>query len=239
MSFPAALPHDPPLQIAEDLFVVYGCVQLLPVARITRNMIIVRDQGQLTLINAVRMDDTGLRSLEELGEVSHVLRLGPLHGLDDAFYVDRYDANFWSLEGGTTYTMPAIIHPLVDGGTLPFPNAKLFAYGHMAETEGTILLERGAGVLLTCDAIQSYSTPPHMPYTAWLTRLLLPLIGFPKETIIGPLWVKKMVKDREAIKADFERLLSLDFDQLISAHGTFLAKNAHTELEQAFKKTFD
>jgi hypothetical protein len=187
----------------------------------------------------VRRDDAGLRSLEELGEVSHVLRLGPLHGLDDAFYVDRYDANFWSLEGGTTYTMPAIIHPLVDGGTLPFPNAKLFAYGHMAETEGTILLERGAGVLLTCDAIQSYSTPPHMPYTAWLTRLLLPLIGFPKETIIGPLWVKKMVKDREAIKADFERLLSLDFDQLISAHGTFLAKNAHTELEQAFKKTFD
>ncbi len=239
MSYPAALPHDPPLQITEDLFVVHGCVQLLPVARITRNMIVVRDQEQLTLINAVRMDEAGLRSLEELGEVSHVLRLGPLHGLDDRFYVDRYKANLWSFEGGTTYTTPAITHPLVDGGTLPFPNAKLFAFGHMTETEGTLLLERSTGVLITCDAIQSYSTPPHMPHTAWLTRLLLPFIGFPNETIIGPIWVKKMVKDRDGIKADFERLLSLDFDQLISAHGTFLAKNAHTELERAFKKMFD
>jgi len=40
---------------------------------------------QLTLINPVRRDEEGLRALEALGEIKHVLRLGPLHGMDDAF----------------------------------------------------------------------------------------------------------------------------------------------------------
>lgn len=239
MTHPNALPHDPVKEIAENLFVVHGSVQLMPIMRITRNMAVVRHQGQLTLINAVRLDDAGLRSLEALGEVSHVLRLGPLHGMDDPFYVDRYKANFWSFEGGTTYTKPDITHPLSVGCDLPFPDASLFAFSDLNEPEGAILLDRSPGVLLTCDAVQSYSTPPHMPHTAWLTRLLMPLVGFPNETIIGPIWLKKMAKDPKGIRSEFERLLNLDFDQLLCGHGTFVAKNAHAELEQAFQKAFD
>lgn len=238
MNYPAALPHDPPKQVAEGLFVVYGSVQLLPIARITRNMAVVRHQGQLTLINPVRMSESGLKDLEALGEVSHVLRLGPLHGMDDPFYVDRYNAAFWSFEGGTNYTEPTITHPLKEDGELPFPNARLFAFKHLKQPEGAILLQRPQGVLLTCDAVQSYSTPPHMPYTAWLTRLLLLLAGFPNKTIIGPIWVKMLALDRAGLKSEFERLLSLEFDQLLGAHGTFLEEGAHAQLEQAFKKTF-
>jgi hypothetical protein len=109
----------------------------------------------------------------------------------------------------------------------------------MTETEGAILLERSPSVLLTCDAIQSYATAPYRPHTNWLTRLMMPLIGFPRETLIGPLWMKLLVEDRDGIKAEFERLLEFDFDQLLSAHGTFLPKNAHTETERAFQKMFD
>jgi hypothetical protein len=239
MSYPDVLPHDAPRQIAEDLFVVHGCVRPNAVARFTRNMAIVRDKGQLTLINPVRMDDAGLLRMEELGEVAHVLRLGPMHGMDDPFYVDRYDADFWSFDGGTTYTTPTIAHVLAEGEELPFPKARLFAFSHMTETEGAILLERSPSVLLTCDAIQSYATAPYRPHTNWLTRLMMPLIGFPRETLIGPLWMKLLVEDRDGIKAEFERLLEFDFDQLLSAHGTFLPKNAHTETERAFQKMFD
>lgn len=238
MTYPEVLPHDLPKQIAEDLFVVHGCVKPSAIARFTRNMAVVRDQGKLTLINPVRMNDEGLASLEELGEVAHVLRLGPMHGMDDAFYVDRYGAEFWSFEGGKTYTAPAISHALSEGGALPFTKASLFAFKHMKETEGAILLERSPSVLLTCDGIQSYATPPHTPHTNFLTRLLMPLIGFPKKTLIGPVWVKLLVKDREGIKAEFERLLTHEFDQLLAAHGTFLEKNAHAEVQQAFDKMF-
>mgnify|MGYP000651607908 CR=1 FL=1 len=238
MTHPPALPHDPPKKIGEDLFVVHGSVQIMPIARLTRNMTIVRSQGELTLINAVRLDESGLKSLEALGDVKHVLRLGPMHGMDDDFYVDRYEADFWSFEGGTTYTMPNITQRLTEDGELPFPKAKLFAFDYLKEPEGAILMERSPGVLLTCDSIQSYSTAPHMPYTAWLMQRLLPLMGFPSKTIIGPIWVKKLATDREGIKSEFERLMKLNFDQLLAGHGTFLEKDAHKELEQAFIKMF-
>ena len=238
MSYPAVLPHDPPRQLAEDLFVTYGCVKPNAITRFTRNMAIVRDSGELTLINPVRMEERGLTELEALGEVRHVLRLGPMHGMDDHFYVDRYSADFWSFEGGVTYTTPAIDHVLTDGGALPFGNAQLFGFSHMSETEGAILLNRSPNILLTCDAIQSYATPPHTPHTNWLTRLLMPLIGFPRRTLIGPIWVKLLVEDKAGIQDEFKRLLSLDFDQLLSAHGTFLPGNAHAEVEEAVREMF-
>ena len=238
MTYPDVLPHDAPKQIAGDLFVVHGCVRLNPVIRFTRNMLVIRDQGQLTLINPVRMDDAGLSGLEALGDVAHVLRLGPMHGMDDPFYVDRYKAKFWSLEGGTTYTTPAITNVLEECGALPFPNASLFVFGYMTQPEGAILLQRSKNVLLTCDGIQSYSTAPNKPHTNLITRLLMPFIGFPNKTLIGPAWIKLLVEDKEGIKSEFERLLQLDFDQLIAAHGTFLPSGAHAEVEQAFGKMF-
>ncbi len=56
----------------------------------SRNMTIVRDGDVLTLINAVRLNEDGLRALDQLGQVKNVVKLGSFHGIDDAFYVDRY-----------------------------------------------------------------------------------------------------------------------------------------------------
>lgn len=233
------LPFDPPEQIADDLFVVKGCVKPSPIVRFTRNMAIVRDEGQLTLINPVRMDEAGLSKLEALGAVKHVLRLGPMHGMDDVFYVDRYQAPFWSFTKQTTYTEPSIDHPLEDGGALPFSNAELFGFDHMKETEGAILLHREPGnVLLTCDGVQSYSTPPHTPHTNAFTRFMMPFIGFPKKTIVGPVWVKLLVEDKDGIHKEFKRLLEWEFDQLLAAHGTFLPTKAHAEVTAAVDKMF-
>jgi len=240
MGYPNALPHDLPKPIASDVFVVYGCIKPSAVVRFTRNMTIVRDNGQLTLINPVRMNEAGLKALEQLGDVAHVLRLGPAHGMDDPFYVDRYNADFWSFEGGTTYTLPKITKVLTEGGPLPFSNAKLFAFKHTHEPEGAILLartsDRSQGLLLTCDAVQSYRDG--YPQTNWLARRILPKIGFIPETLIAKMWLKHAVKNQEGIQTEFKRLLTLDFDQLISAHGTFVEKGAHEEVKRAFDNKF-
>ena len=243
MTHPKALPHDPPLEIAEDLFVVHGCVGPMSIVRFTRNMTVVRHNGELTLINSVRMNESGLQALEALGDIKHVMRLGPLHGMDDEFYVDRYSTSFWGFDDGKTYTTPKVTHSLSDqgatGSNLPFPNATLFAFNHVNETEGAILLHRGPGVLLAVDAIQSYSTPPHKPHTGWFARKVLTRMGFTDKTLIGPIWVKKLATDKTAIKGEFERLLTLEFDQLISAHGTFVKSGAKQQVTQAFAKMFE
>lgn len=238
MTYPAATPHSLPEQIAEDVYVVYGSIRINPVISFTRNMVIVKSGEELTLVNPVRMNDEGLGALDKLGNVRHVLRLGPLHGIDDPFYVDRYDAKMWALPGGTTYTTPAVDQELAEGGELPFPYANLFVFQHMTEPEGALLLQRKTNILLTTDSIQSYATPPHKPHSTILARLLLPIMGFPNKTIIGPIWMKLLVTDQDGMREEFRRLLNLDFDQLLSAHGTFLSKGAKAEIAAAFEKIF-
>ena len=155
MDYRPVTPHSAPLEIAPNLFVVYGSVRINPLVRFTRNMAIIRDNGELTLINAVRMDEAGLQALESLGEVKHVLRLGSLHGMDDTFYTNRYNATFWSFTGEADYTEPAVERELDEGGELPFSNARLFEFNHISQREGVILLEQEPGILLTVDSIQS------------------------------------------------------------------------------------
>lgn len=65
----------------------------------SRNMVIVRENGELTLINTVRLDEEGLTALEHLGHVKNVVRIGAFHGYDDAFYLDRYHAQLWAIKG--------------------------------------------------------------------------------------------------------------------------------------------
>jgi len=238
MAYPPPSPHGPPEAIGDDLFVVYGSFRANPLVRFTRNMAVVREGDALTLINAVRVDDAGLQALERLGEVRHVLRLGPMHGMDDPFYVDRYGAAFWAFPDGSRYTTPPIDHPLGEGAELPFGRAALFVFGHLRQTEGAILLERDPAVLLTCDAIQSYATAPHKPHSTLLARLLMPLLGFPNKTLVGPIWVKLLAEDRAAVQAEFARLLRLEFDQLLSAHGVFMPGGAHEAVERAIAERF-
>src|SRR6266516_2467224 len=50
----------------------------------------------LTLINSIRLDDAGLAQLDALGLVAHVVKIGSIHGRDDAFYKAHYGATFWA-----------------------------------------------------------------------------------------------------------------------------------------------
>ena len=66
----------------------------------------------------------------------------------------------------------------------------------------------------------------------------MPYIGFPKETIIGPFWLKLQTPEGGSLKPDLARLLDLEFDSLLSAHGTYLAEGAKAAVQAAFDKTF-
>jgi hypothetical protein len=234
MPYAPAFPHDQIEAIAAEVFMVRGSLRMNPLIRISRNMCIVRHGGELSLINAIRLTEAGIAALERLGTVKRIIRLGALHGLDDAWYVNRFDADFWCAPGRQKYAQPAIDVELHERRPLPFPGAKLFCF-HTVQPESAILLERGRGLLLTCDAIQHYGDYRYMSPTA---KLILPFIGFPKSTIIGPIWLKAMSPKGGSLREDFDRLLTLDFDSLLSAHGSFLPSGARRAVELAVRKTF-
>ena len=229
-------PHGPVEEIADDVFMVRGSIKLNRVLRISRNMGVIREGSDLTLINPIRLDADGEAQLQSLGQVSNLLRLGPFHGVDDPYYADNFTARFWCQPGGQAYTEPPIDVELGSESTLPFADGELFEFTGTLQPECALLLKRERGILFTCDAIQHYGD---YSYNNLPARLLMPRIGFPKTTIVGPFWLKLMTPEGANLEGDFRRLLELEFDTLLSAHGTLLAGGAHAAVAAAVARTFD
>lgn len=80
---PTPYGNGPIVEIFPDVFAVEGKFPLNPLAVITRIMTIVRHNGELTLINAVRLSPETEKDLEKLGTVKHVVRLCFGHGVGE------------------------------------------------------------------------------------------------------------------------------------------------------------
>ena len=235
MSETPIYPHDPIEEVQPDVFMVRGEIKMNALMTITRNMAIVRHEGELALVDPIRLSSAEEKRLDELGAVKRVLRLGSLHGVDDPYYMERYGAELWAPGLSETHPEPKPNLVWDESTSLPFPNAALFRFEGLNQPEGALLLRRGKGLLITCDGIQNYGDYSH---NNWFARIMMPLIGFPKATIVGPMWVKMMTPKGSSLESEFRRLLEFDFDQLLSAHGTFLASGAHAACERAVDKMF-
>jgi hypothetical protein len=198
-------------------------------------MAIVRHEGELTLIDPLRLNEATEKELEELGTVRRILRLGSFHGVDDSYYKDVFNAELWAQPGEGPYQALRIDHELTEATELPFPDAELFVFREPTQPEAALLLRKNPGLLLTCDAIQHYGD---YSMNGRLARVVMPLIGFKKTTVIGPFWLKLLTAKGGSTRPDFERLLTLDFDRLLSAHGTLLEDGAKASVREAFDRAF-
>lgn len=228
-------PHGDVETIGKDLFMVRGSIKMNPLVRITRNMGIVRQGGELTLINPLRLNKTVEDNLKQLGEVKNIIRLGAFHGIDDPYYVNTYGAKFWAQAGGTTYTEPRIDEALTEATELPFADGQLFTFKQSKQPECALLIKREGGMLFTCDAIQHYG---NYSYNNLLAKLMMPFIGFPRTTIVGPIWLKYMTPEEGSLETEFRDLLKLKFEKLLSAHGTLIESGAHGAVSLAVDKAF-
>lgn len=228
-------PHGKVEKIDENIFMVRGSIKMNPIVRITRNMVIVRQGDEISLINPIRVSPEVESQIEALGKIKHIVRLGAFHGVDDTYYSEKYSTSMWSQSGGTTYTVPEIDNEMSAGCQLPFLNAEVIEFNGSVEPECVLLIKVGKGLLLTCDAIQNYGD---YSYNNFAAKLLMPLIGFPKTTIVGPIWLKFMTPENQSLEAQFRKLLALEFDSLLAAHGTLLKTGAYIAVEKAIDKAF-
>jgi len=234
-SYPPAYPHGDIEEIGSDIFMLRGSIKMNPAVRITRNMAVLRRGTELTLVNPLRLNERGERQLAALGKVTNLLRLGAMHGVDDPYYVDKFSARMWSQAGGSTYTSPAIDVELTASTELPFDGGSLFFYQGTTQPECALLMADGDGILLSCDAVQHYGDYSYCNLPA---KLMMPLLGFARTTIVGPIWLKLMTPAGGSLKEQFERLLELRFERLLAAHGTLLSSGAHASVERAVGRAF-
>lgn len=240
--FAEAQPHGEIRQLFDDIYFVTGSMTLrepLPM-RFSRNMVILRHGDELTLVNSVRLDEQGLRQLDQLGQVKHVFRLAAFHGCDDPFYQARYDAVIWSVDAPYVPGMKRHPRPeecyfspdrtLTDRCELPLANADYLEIKTCFPLEGLLLLHRDGGIMICGDAFQNWPQPDDFFDTSG--KLFLRLMGSFKPCIVGPEWYRLCRPDPEK----FINVLDYPFEHLLPAHGEPVLHNAHARFEPAMRE---
>lgn len=229
-----AYPHDPIKEIYPDIYLVHGSIRMGPGLWISRNMVILRQGEDLTLINPVRLSAEALNDLDALGKVINVVRLGDFHGLDDQFYIHRYQAKFWCQAGQSSYSEPQADIAINQDTPSPIIGSQFFIFKTALYPEAALFIPAHK-LLITTDAIQYY---PDWSYASFITRIAFKLMGFKIGMNIGGPWLKRVTPKKQSMENDFRDLLKLDFDALIAAHGKLITTGARTlvtiEMESRF-----
>jgi len=234
-SFPAAQPQDPIVELLPDLFLVRGSMTFGP-GRISRNMVVIRHDGELSLIGAVRMPPEGEARLESLGKVAHVIRLCAGHGLDDAYSVKRFGARFWAADDTqAVYTNPKPDVTFDEGDELPIGSSTVVRFRGILGSEVALVWHRNDGVVITGDALQHYDDWHRFNFGGWLFSRLS---GFVPGTVVGPMWRRLFSYDDAQLRASFDTLLNTDFRHAVALHGTFVRANARERIIQAVDREF-
>lgn len=234
-TFTPVMPHGDLAEVFPGVFFVTGTSRPVHEGmqwQFSRNMTVVRDGDELTLVNTVRLDDAGLAALDRLGAVRHVVKIGAFHGIDDAFYVDRYGARLWALPGVTHDSGLPTTDELVPGGPMPFTDGSLFEWDITKAREALLLIHRDGGILVACDSLQNWADVDRFFDDS--TAVAMRRLGFIQPTAVGPAWRQFC----EPQPADFARILALPFRHLLSAHGPPVVGDAHERYAHTFKQLY-
>jgi hypothetical protein len=233
--FPPALPHGAIEEVFPDVFFVSGAMETVLQGmdwKFSRNMTVVRDGERLIIVNSVRLGEEGLAQLDKLGKVTDVVRLGSLHGRDDPFYVDRYDAEYWAMPGMEHETGLKATRTLTPDA-LPISDASVFEFNTTKIPEGILHIDRAGGILIACDALQNWLAPDE--FFSDSSRDLMQNMGFFTPANLGPVWVQAATPTGD----DFARLKQLSFKHALCGHGEPLRDTAHADYTATFNRMFD
>jgi hypothetical protein len=182
----------------------------------SRNMVAVLGAEGWVLINPVRLSESAEAEMLAKAPFKHAVRLGAAHGRDDRYYVDKFGLEFWGAPGAQAYPDPKFTRELSEDGPFPIPGAQVVIFKNAKRPECAVCLPQHR-LLLTCDSVQHYENDSLI---SPLGKLVMSLMGFFKPCTIGPVWLKNATPPGGSLRPDFERVLALDFDNLIGGHGT-------------------
>lgn len=233
--FPPALPHGRLEEVFPGIFVVTGAMKTVLMDapfQFSRNMTVVRDGGALTLVNAIRLDDAGLVELSAVGRIANVVKIGSMHGRDDAFYKAQCGATFWAAPGMVHEHELIADRELRPDGGMPFAGCSVFDFRTTKTPECILHADRAGGVLIACDALHNLVGPDE--YFSDQSRQMMEELGFFQPANIGPIWMQ--INEPKA--EDFLRLQALPFRHAICGHGPPLRDTAREAYAARFQRAF-
>lgn len=233
-NFAPALPHGKVEEVFTDLFQVTGTYKATygeDVWQFSRNMTVVRENGELTLINTVRLDENGLKELDSLGTVKHIVKLGASHGIDNAFYVDRYDATLWAMEDDE-HESALTTDKILGKDSFPIKDVTVSLFESSSKPEAVLHVDRDQGVLITCDSIKNWSEADEFFSADSAEKMAM--YGMINPVDIDKNWVSGCGIQAE----DYNKLLTLNFKHLIPGHGFVARDTAYEQVQSKIEDVF-
>jgi hypothetical protein len=223
-------------EVFPDVFLVTG--ELVgEKTTLPRNMVLLRQGGELTAINSVKVDDDLERRIAGLGRITHLVKLGAFHGIDDPYYRGRHpDAVFWAPPESKHKGGIAHDRDLTEDSAPPVPGLSVFCFRTTRLPEAALLLPAGGGTLITCDAV---SNVRDLGGSRGMERIWTAENGFLRPASIGLMWRNGMAREQgPSLLGDFQRLLELEFDNLLTGHGPPLIGGARDAVRDSAQIAF-
>src|SRR6478609_406120 len=206
--------HGPLLTLAENLLWVQGTV---PNMSLKRTMVVVRlSDGRLVIHNGIALEAEQMVELERFGTPAFLIVPNGIHRLDAAAYKKRYPALRVLAPAGSRKRVEELV--AVDGVYEDFPNddvLRLETLNGMAQAEGALIAQSSDGATVILNDCMFNMDRKRDP----LGFLFTTLMGSAPGPRVSRLCKMMLIKDKKALRADFERYAALpDLVRVIVAH---------------------
>jgi len=208
------LAHGPLMTLADNLLWLQGA---LPGMSLKRTMVVVRlADDRLVIHNGIALEPAQLAELERFGTPAFLLVPNGGHRLDAPAYKKRYPALRVLTPKGSRERVEQVV--TVDGVYEDFPHddvLRLETLHGVAESEGAMIVESADGVSVILNDVMFNMDRKRDPLGFFFTTLLGSAPG-PRVSRLAKL---VFIKDKKALRADFERFAELpNLVRVIVAH---------------------
>lgn len=208
------LPHEPIEKLSENLWRVVGSMERMPLRRV---MTVVRlGDGRLVINSAIALDEPAMRELQAWGTPAFLIVPNRWHRIDAPRYKKRYP-QLKVLTPPRAQKLVATVVP-VDATHDDFGGDALVQLEPLAgvgEGEQVLRVRSKDGVTIVLnDCVFNMAKP-----AGFVDRTVLSLLGSAPGPRVSRLFKAALVKDRDAFRADLERLAATpELTRLIVAH---------------------
>ncbi len=227
------LEHGPIEQLTERLWRVEGSIPGMTLRRVMT--VARRRNGGLVIHSAIALREAVLAELEALGRPEVLVVPGGFHRMDAPAYKRRYPALSVYSPSGSRTKVEEVVH--VDGSYEDFQAdgvVELRTVPGTGAREGAMLVRSEAGVSVVLNDVVM-NMDPKRDILGFLFTTLLGSAPGPRVSRLSKL---TLVKDKQALRAELERLAALpDLAHLIVSHEK-VARGADAKLALERAATF-
>ena len=206
--------HGPLLTLADNLLWAQGS---LPGMSLKRTMVVVRlSDGKLLIHNGIALEPAHMAELEAFGTPAYLVVPNGGHRLDAPAYKQRYPALQVFTPKGSRERVEEVVK--VDGSYEDFPHSdvlRLETLHGVGEKEGALIVQSSDGTSVVLNDCMFNMDRKRDPLGFIFTTVL----GSAPGPRVSRLAKMVFIKDKPALRADFERFAELpDLVRVIVAH---------------------